>query len=175
MGKYYTLARVAQFNNNGLWEYQGIRFSLYGNLKNTVRQFVNDSQAGYSADELKKLLAVRVNNTLFALVSEKQIARDFYGRKYIYYSGDDPIRIHQKENREKTLSDQIARLSVPQDQKTRLPDEREVIRILVFMINHPDCDPKLIAKNLKQSGKPIDEAAVSAVFQHYDLFKKKTS
>jgi hypothetical protein len=102
-GKYYTLAQLAQFNNNGLWEYQGIRFSLYGNLKNTVQQFVNDSQAGYCSDELEKLLAVRTNNTLFALVTEKHLVRDSYDRKYIYFSIDDAIRKHQQAQRQKML------------------------------------------------------------------------
>jgi hypothetical protein len=174
-GKYYTLTQVARFNNNGLWEYQGIRFSLYGNLKNTVLQFVNHSQAGYSADELEKLLVVRVNNTLFALLAEGQLVRDSYGRKYIYFSGNDETRKFQKKNREKKLLQQTAIVSPPVTKTTQLPTDKDVIRILVLMIKNPDADPTFIAKKLAQTGKPINEALITSVWQQYDLFKKKTS
>ncbi len=174
-GKYYTLIQVAHFNNNGLWEYQGIRFSLYGNLKNTVLQFVNDSQAGYSANELEKLLVVRVNNTLFSLVAEKQLVRDSYDRKYIYFSCDNETRKLQKEKREKTLLDRKSFVSLPAAKVTQLPEDKDVIRILVLMIKNPDADPACIAKKLTQTGKPVDEASITAVWQHYDLLKKKTN
>jgi len=174
-GKYYTLSQVARFNNNGLWEYQGIRFSLYGNLKNTVLQFVNHSQAGYSADELEKLLVVRVNNTLFALFTEEQLVRDSYGRKYIYFSRNDGIRKFQKKNREKKLLDQTAVVSPRVTKTTQLPTDKDVIRILVLMIKNPDADLTFITKKLAQTEKPINEALIISVWQHYDLFKKKTS
>lgn len=174
-GKYYTLIQVAHFNNNGLWEYKGIRFSLYGNLKNTVLQFVNDSQAGYSADELEKLLVVRVNNTLLALVAEKQLVRDSYGRKYIYFSRDDETRKLQQKRREKILLDRTAFVSFPATKATQLPTDKDVIRILVLMIKNPDAEPALIAQKLAQTGKSVDEASITAVWQHYDLFKKKTN
>ena len=174
-GKYYTLSQVAHFDNNGLWEYQGIRFSLYGNLKNTVLQFVNDSQAGYSADELEKLLVVRVNNTLFALIADQQLVRDSYGRKYVYFSYDDETSKLQKEKREKTLLDQTAILSPTAAKVTQLPTDKNVIRILVLMIKNPDAAPAVIAKKLTQTGKPVNEASITAVWQHYDLLKKKTN
>ncbi len=174
-GKYYTLIQVAHFNNNGLWEYQGIRFSLYGNLKNTVLQFVNDSQAGYSANELEKLLVVRVNNTLFSLVAEKQLVRDSYDRKYIYFSCDNETRKLQQEKREKILLDRKSFVSLPAAKVTQLPEDKDVIRILVLMIKNPDADPACIAKKLTQTGKPVDEASITAVWQHYDLLKKKTN
>jgi len=174
-GKYYTLSQVAHFNSNGLWEYQGIRFSLYGNLKKTVLQFVNYSQAGYSADELGKLLVVRVNNSLFALIAEHQLVRCSYGRKYIYFSRDDETRKLQQETREKTLLDRTALVALPAAKATQLPTDKDVIRILVLMIKNPDADPKFIAKRLTQTEKPVDEASITAVWQYYDLLKKKTN
>lgn len=173
-GKYYALSRTAQFNDNGLWEYQGIRFSLYGSLKNTVRQFVTDSQAGYSAEELDKLLSVRVYNTLLDLVSEKQIERDFYERKYIYFSVDQATKRLQQEQRKEILLAQTDRIAAAQSKKVQLPEDQDVIRILVHMIQHPDQEPKFIAKELAQGGKSIDEATIMAVWEHYDL-KKKTN
>ena len=37
-GRYYTLPEVPQFDNNGIWKYQSILFSKYGNLKQTIIQ-----------------------------------------------------------------------------------------------------------------------------------------
>ncbi len=174
-GKYYTLSQVARFNNNGLWDYQGIQFSIYGNLKNTVLQFVNHSQSGYSADELEKLLVVRVNNTLFTLVANDQLVRDSYGRKYIYFSGNDASRKFQQNNREKKLLHQTVSVSPIKTQTTQLPTEKDVIRILVCMVKNPGTDIPFIAKKLAQTGSPIHETLITSVWHHYDLFKKKTS
>jgi len=58
---------------------------------------------------------------------------------------------------------------------TQLPTDKDVIRILVLMIKNPDADLTFITKKLAQTEKPINEALIISVWQHYDLFKKKTS
>jgi hypothetical protein len=35
-GRYYTLPEIADFDENGLWQYQGVFFSKHGNLKQTL-------------------------------------------------------------------------------------------------------------------------------------------
>ena len=45
-GKYFTLPRIARFDSFGVWKYQDIGFSKFGNLKDTVVQLVSNSTAG---------------------------------------------------------------------------------------------------------------------------------
>src|SRR6266545_3129151 len=44
-GRYYTLQEIPEFDEEGLWHYQGVCFSRQGSLKNTVEHIVNDSEA----------------------------------------------------------------------------------------------------------------------------------
>jgi len=56
--RYYTLARIPRFDEQGLWAYQGIRFSKWGSLSKTVVGLVEQSPAGMTASELEKALHV---------------------------------------------------------------------------------------------------------------------
>lgn len=50
-GKYYTLSEIADFDNNGLWEFNDIYFSKCGKLAPTIEHLVNYSTSGYFASE----------------------------------------------------------------------------------------------------------------------------
>ena len=45
-----------------LWSYQSVWFSKYGNLVETVNDFIDNSTAGYSAKELESILHVEVKH-----------------------------------------------------------------------------------------------------------------
>ena len=47
-GRYYTLQKICEFDEQGLWEARGAWFSVYGTLLQTGRAFIDKSQAGYS-------------------------------------------------------------------------------------------------------------------------------
>jgi len=57
-GKYYSLPEVVEFNEDGLWGFKGIGFSISGNLKNTLVQLIETSPGGKSQKELKTLLNI---------------------------------------------------------------------------------------------------------------------
>jgi hypothetical protein len=59
-GKYYTLASIPKFSEEGIWNYNEVYFSKYDSLINTCYYFVNKSQAGYSVKELQAKLGVNV-------------------------------------------------------------------------------------------------------------------
>ena len=46
VGRYYTLPEVANFDRHGLWFYEAVGFSRFGNLKETVVHLVDQSVAG---------------------------------------------------------------------------------------------------------------------------------
>lgn len=48
-GKYYTLANIPQFDEQGLWCYRAVFFSRDGNLLATTQRFVEEAKAGFAA------------------------------------------------------------------------------------------------------------------------------
>lgn len=87
-GKYYTLFEIADFDEFGLWSYQTVWFSKYGNLVETSREFIDNSRAGFIVRELESILHVEVKHTLLKLFQEKRIHRERLSGVYVYFSSD---------------------------------------------------------------------------------------
>lgn len=86
VGRYYTLPCVAHFDPHGLWFYEEVGFSRFGNLKETLIQLVEQSIAGKTHEELEKQLRLRVHNTLLDLVRSGRIAREMFEGIFLYHS-----------------------------------------------------------------------------------------
>ena len=86
VGRYYTLPCVANFDPQGLWFFEDVGFSRFGNLKETLIQLVEQSIAGKTHEELEKQLRVRVHNTLLDLVRSGSIARELFEGVFLYHS-----------------------------------------------------------------------------------------
>ncbi len=94
-GKYYTLSEIADFDDLGLWSFNNVWFSVYRTLIETSRNFINKSEAGYSAAELESILNVEVKEALLHLFRKKFIYREDVSGIYIYFSIDTDIRRRQ--------------------------------------------------------------------------------
>ncbi len=66
-GKYYTLADIPNFDDQGLWFYQAVGFSRDGTLLATAQRFVEQARVGFTAGELRDLLQVEVKQALLHL------------------------------------------------------------------------------------------------------------
>ena len=111
-GKYYTLRSIAKFNALGLWQYQSVWFSRFGNLIDTAEALVHRSESGYTASELKTVLQVDANHTLAQLVRSGQLQRDPFGSAYIYLSGESQVAQSQRKARKVLLKRSSASLIV---------------------------------------------------------------
>jgi len=85
-GKYYTLNSIAEFDEAGLWSFNSIWFSKYGNLIETTKEFVDQSKAGFSAHELAQILNVEVKHPLLQLFQQNRIYREKILSSFIYFS-----------------------------------------------------------------------------------------
>jgi len=85
-GKYYSLKRIAKYNQYGLWVYKAVLFSKYGTLKKTLEMLVNQSEEGYTASELNEILEVKVEDALLDLIKNKIINRGKISGVYVYLS-----------------------------------------------------------------------------------------
>jgi len=94
-GKYYTLNSIAEFDETGLWSFNSIWFSKYGNLIETTCEFVDQSKAGFSAQELAQILNVEVKHPLLSLFKQNRIYREKISNIFIYFSLDQGKRQQQ--------------------------------------------------------------------------------
>lgn len=98
-GKYYTLRSIARFNRLGLWDYRSVHFSRFGNLLDTAQAFVHDSEAGYTATELKDVLHVKTKHALTQLYRSGLIQRDQFDSVFVYLSIENQIADRQRKAR----------------------------------------------------------------------------
>ena len=103
-GKYYSLKEIAKFNDQGIWSYKSVYFSKYGTLLNTIPVIVNESDQGYTASELERVLMVKVANPLLGLAANKGIFRSKHSGVYVYYSKNNKIKKLQELNRKESLA-----------------------------------------------------------------------
>jgi hypothetical protein len=111
-GKYYTLKSIAQFSTMGLWNYGSVWFSRFGNLLDTAEALVRQSEAGYTAAELKEVLHVKTKHALTQLVRSGRLQRKPFNSIYVYLSGEDPIAKQQRKTRKVHLKSSSASLMV---------------------------------------------------------------
>lgn len=95
-GKYYTLQEIPDFDAQGLWSWQAVWFSRYGNLVETAREWVEEATSGFSAGELESLLHVECKQALLKLHRESRVARAKIGGVYVYLSGHKGQQRRQK-------------------------------------------------------------------------------
>lgn len=76
-----------------------MRFSRFGNLLDTAQALVDDSEAGYTATELKDALKVKTKHALTQLYRSERIERERFGSVYVYLSAQEHIAQRQRKAR----------------------------------------------------------------------------
>lgn len=111
-GKYYTLKSIARFTPQGLWNFDSVWFSRFGNLLQTAEAFVQNSEAGYSAAELKGILQVKTKHALAQLVRNGRLQREVFDSVFVYLSVEKPVANQQRKARKALIQQSPAALIV---------------------------------------------------------------
>jgi hypothetical protein len=171
-GRYYTLARVPRFDEQGLWFHDDVGFSVDGTLRATVERLVRDAVAGRTHEELQATLRLRVHDTLLDLVHDRRIARERFELLYVYVAGQPRIAKRQLARRQEQLEHErtaAAALAAPPPL-----DAARVIEVLLAVIRDRQADAARVAAALAARGLAVTEAQVEEIFARYGLEKKKT-
>jgi hypothetical protein len=164
--KYYTLARIARFDELGLWAYRDIRFSKWGTLPDTVLGQVELSAAGMMARELEELLHIsNIKPTLTHLARQGRMQRAKIAGAMVYFVGEASRHRQQLQRREAETA--ARRVAQP------LPDLQHVIALLVEIIRHPRQTPRQWARRLARRGIRLGTPEIQAALDHYQLSVKK--
>ena len=107
-GRYYTLDRIARFDDNGLWSHDAVWFSRFGTLVDTAAAFVNRARSGYFVAELDQALHVSVQDTLLQLVNQGRLARQPVSGLFLYCSADPTLRQRQLQARQAATTSAVA-------------------------------------------------------------------
>lgn len=164
-GKYYTLACVAHFDPEGLWNFQGIGFSKYGTLKNTLIELINRSKSGETHEALSIRLHVRVQNQLLDLSQTKKLRRERVNHVYVYFSGDPIIAEKQIKHRREGFPAGAGLIKLPS----------EVIQIEIFAeiirTNEICADASKLHQQLQKRELKISLYEINQVLSYYEIKK----
>lgn len=94
-GKYYTLLEIPAYDAGGLWSYRSVWFSQHGNLVETVRKFVEEAEAGFTMEELQRLLHVDCKRVVLQLCRQGRLRRERSEGVYVYLAADREKRRSQ--------------------------------------------------------------------------------
>ena len=83
-GGYYTLPRIPEYDENGLWNCNDIWFSIDGTSLKTICRLIRESPGGLFSCELDKVLHVRTANSLTKLYGDKFLSRYQINSRYLY-------------------------------------------------------------------------------------------
>ena len=156
---YYSLADIPQFDAHGLWFFKGIGFSRFGKLKPTVKNLIEQSDAGLTHEELRDILKVRVHNALLNLVKTEEIKREDIGKSYVYLSANVATKARQRDGRIHKPS-------------AKFPTDMEAILILVEIIKEPTASLEKIASRLKRKGHKTGVVVIHNLLEYHGLLKK---
>ena len=162
-GRFLTIAEVADFDSRGLWVWKTARFSRYHTLKQTAEHFVHSSSQGMTHEEIAALLGVRLHNTLRGLVETRKIHRQRIGALFVYLSCTSSVRKGQVDRR---------MAAVEEMQKVR-PTSRQIIATLLELIKDSDAERQDIVPRCQHTGVSISRPVIDAIFETYDLDKKR--
>lgn len=130
-GRYQTLDRIAEYDENGLWSLRGVRFSKQGSLLQTIVYLVEHSKGGYLASELQALLQVRVHNALAHLYVAKLVGREQLANQYVYVSPTESVS--QLKNRYEAI--QQSHQQEAETIEETFVQIRESMRLLLSVLN----------------------------------------
>ena len=94
-GRYYALDEVAQFDEQGLWSYGEVWFSVHGTLLSTVAAMVEAAEFGHFVDELDNRLHVGTKDALRKLVRDARLTREKVAGQFLYCAADSRRRRQQ--------------------------------------------------------------------------------
>ena len=161
-GKFYTLATIAIFDSYGLWHYNDIHFSKYGNLKQTLVHLIKRSEKGLNAFEIGGLMRMGHRSFLSHFSLLKEIQRTKIDGIYIWFSGDTDTCQRQK----------AARLGASKNKTVLEIKDSIAILILVERVRNPDMELETLSELLSKQGVYIKPETIGAFFSYHRIEKK---
>lgn len=158
--RYYTLPDIPKFNRHGIWEYQGILFSKFGDLRKTVKHLIVSSEYGLSGGDIGNRVDLLPRSFMHHFREMDGIFREKVSGLYVYFSNDPDLYAQQSSKRNqvgslKKISDAIA------------------VKLLIAYIKYPQLSAAELSDTLmRENSYDIVPAMVTDFLSFHDLLKK---
>ena len=160
-GRYYVLPDIPRFDSFGLWNCDGVRFSRFGNLSNTIVHMIGYSENGMDASHLSEILGRGIHSLLARLTERGKLKREKHAGRHIYFS-------HVSGIMEKQRSKRISREKLPSE----FSSAGVAILVLVEKIKYPDLSVPGLVNSLRKQGVNVNIESVTDFFTRHGLLKK---
>jgi hypothetical protein len=161
--KWYTLDWIPDFNEDGLWFYEGIGFSRHGNLKRTILHFIEQSQRGLSARQLAEKLSSPVYAVLNHMHTTGMIDRLRSPKGFVYLSIDP-----DKKKR------QIRRIQSLVASKPKVLSAQAAVYVLAEFIKQPQASFAELSRAVAKKQVIATPEMIARLFEEHDLKKTLT-
>ncbi|MFC1766765.1 hypothetical protein ACFL6U_32410 [Planctomycetota bacterium] len=158
--RYWALADTPRFDNDGLWFYRDVGFSVHGTLPRIIPPLINNATMGMTPREVSERLRVRVQNQLHDAFVQGSIHRISWGRTQLYVSADPEVQTQQLQRRQEHAN------------SNEPVSDSHTITILVELVRTPRSSAKRIAAMLETRGLHVTPQNVQRIIDTYDLRKK---
>ncbi|NQT61004.1 MAG: hypothetical protein HQ557_18710 [Bacteroidetes bacterium] len=163
-GRYYTLSGIPQFDEHGLWEYRGIRFSRFGTLKQTTIHLISESAEGLTATEIGELVGLNPRSFMVHFKELPQLHREKVQGRYVYSSADPAVGERQRSRREAAVKKQ-ALMSL---------SDHDAMLVFADFIRNPETSFGNRVQQLRRQGLSVDEQSITALLNMHGITEKKT-
>lgn len=163
--RFYTLPSLASFNRYGIWNYDQILFSQYGNLFDTILKQIDNSTNGYTGKELSAIIEVKADDALRILWKKERIRKQKFIGVHVYFSIQDDIFKLQLAAREQQTAFPSPTLI--------LSDYQRTIAVLVDIIQQDSIVVQKLKQSIAKRHIEISIDEIQTVIEHYNLKKKK--
>lgn len=158
-GRYYAMPAVPMFDDNGLWFYENVAFSKYGNLRNTIVALISNASFGLTGGEIGALVRLAPRSFLHHFRDAPGIHRQKQDGVYVYFS-ENPFR----------LKEQIQQRALTAAGK--LIGEADAIAILVALIKRHGICAEDIADLPEMRSRKISVLVIREFMDRHGLLKK---
>lgn len=160
-GRYYALPKVPRFDKNGLWCYEDVCFSKYGNLKRTIVYLIDSSPSGLTGKEIGSLVRLDPRSFLHHFRAVGGIQREKIEGVYVYFS-ENPDR-YEKQLKSRS---QVARSG------EELLSDSDAVVILSALIKHHDISVEDIMGLPEIRMHKISSSVIRDFLDRHGLLKK---
>ncbi len=158
--RYYTLIEIPKFNTYGIWRYQDILFSKSGDLRNTVKQLILNSEYGLSGSEIGDIVDLLPRSFMHHFREMDSIFREKACGVYVYFSNDPSLDARQRSKRDQ-ISD-IQKIS-----------DAVAVKLLITYIKFPELSAMELSVTLaRESSCDISPAIITNFLSFHGLLKK---
>ena len=159
--RYYAMPTVPRFDQSGLWHYENISFSKYGNLRNTVIHLISDSASGLTGNEIGDIVRLTARSFLHHFRNVADIYREKKEGVYVYFSGDADRYKEQLQSRLSILPPPV-----------KLFTDADAVVILTALIKHHEISMEDIMALPEVRERKFSPFVIRQFLDHHGLLKK---